>query len=402
MMLKILMLGTYPIKNQLHGGQIRVSEILKKYKHHGIDARFIAIYNNNSDDYNHSNKEDIGIYIPPGLIKNHYISDFIIGQQVANDKSLFSKLTATIVEMRPDFIQLEQPWLFPYYQKLCNLYPEIKLIYSSQNIEYKLKKNILKLAGYSSAIYSSVCSEIKKLEKDVCKNASLVIAVTDKEADELKKFGASNVIIASNASSIKETPNKKIIHYWENKLNQERFGLYVGSAHPPNTHGFMKLLGPALGFLAPNQQIILAGGVGSSICNYDHGIFKLLNWSRLNNLGVISNKDLATVIQMSSVLLLPIIEKGGSNIKTAEAILSGKLVIATSTAFRGYEEYKNDRYVTIADNPDDFKEAIKKCLRKNFNISSDRSDDKYKKLLWNNALEIIPKTLLQITGAQKK
>jgi glycosyltransferase involved in cell wall biosynthesis len=105
---------------------------------------------------------------------------------------------------------------------------------------------------------------------------------------------------------------------------------------------------------------------------------------------------------LSTIVLLPIVETGGSNLKTAEAILSGKIVIATSIALRGYEEFKDEPYIIIANTPDDFKSAIKKCLRKDFSytFSSDRTGEKYKKLLWNHSLENIPTTVLKLTKKQ--
>ena len=399
-MVKILMLGTYNIKNPLHGGQIRVSEILKKYIEHNINAKYVAIYNKGSNPLK-SSQNDIGIHLlaHKSNVSLGLIGDLVTGQQIVSDDNLFNKLTKIVLDEDPDFIQLEQPWLFPYYQKLSIKYPKIRLIYSSQNIEYKLKESILKERCTN---YSSIIKEIKDIERDVCKKASLVIAVTEQEAVQLKKMGASKVIISSNAYSIPPSPSKKKIAYWKEKINQDNFIVFVGSGHPPNTKGFMDLLGPAFGFLAPDQKIILCGEVGNSIYNYDHGIFKSLNIGRIDNFGIVKNEDLTAILSLSTIILLPIVEAGGSNLKTAEAILSGKTIIATSIAFRGYGEFKNEPFVIIADSPDDFKNAIKKCLKKDFspNFSTDRSGEKYKKLLWNYSLKNIPTTVLKLTKKQ--
>jgi len=400
-MVKILMLGTYNIKNPFHGGQIRVTEIIKKYIDHNINAKYIAIFNKDSINPLESSQTDIGIHLlaHKSNMSLGLIGDLVTGQQAASDDNLFNKLTQLVLDEDPDFIQLEQPWLFPYYQKFSTKYPKIRLIYSSQNIEYKLKENILK-EHYTN--YSSIIKEIKDLEHDVCKRASLVIAVTEHEAIQLKEMGASKVIVSPNAYSIPQSPSKKKIAYWKEKINQDTFMIFVGSGHPPNTKGFMDLLGPAFGFLAPDQKIILCGGAGDSIYNYDHGIFKSLNLEHIENYGIVKNEDLTAILSLSTIVLLPIVETGGSNLKTAEAILSGKIVIATSIALRGYEEFKDEPYIIIANTPDDFKSAIKKCLRKDFSytFSSDRTGEKYKKLLWNHSLENIPTTVLKLTKKQ--
>ena len=81
-------------------------------------------------------------------------------------------------------------------------------------------------------------------------------------------MGASKVIVYPNAYSIPPSPSKKKINHWQKRINQETFIMFVGSGHPPNTKGFMDLLGPAFGFLAPDQKIILCGEAGNSIYNY--------------------------------------------------------------------------------------------------------------------------------------
>src|SRR5262249_8907569 len=53
----------------------------------------------------------------------------------------------------------------------------------------------------------------------------------------------------------------------------------------------------------------------------------------------------------------------GSNIKTVEALLSGRPIIATSFAFRSYEEFKDVPRVTICSTKSDFQSALQKYLR---------------------------------------
>ena len=157
------MLGTYTIQNPLHGGQIRVSEILKKYISSNINAKYVAIYNKDSTNPLESSQNDIGIHLiaHKSNMSLGLIGDLVTGQQAASDDNLFNKLTKIVLDEAPDFIQLEQPWLFPYYQRLSIKHPKIRLIYSSQNIEYKLKENILK-EHYTN--YSSISKDIKNIE----------------------------------------------------------------------------------------------------------------------------------------------------------------------------------------------------------------------------------------------
>jgi hypothetical protein len=60
--------------------------------------------------------------------------------------------------------------------------------------------------------------------------------------------------------------------------------------------------------------------------------------------------------------LLPITDGEGSNLKTAEALEAGIPIVATSKAFRGFEAAMKLEHVTIADNPKDFRLAVRRAL----------------------------------------
>jgi glycosyltransferase involved in cell wall biosynthesis len=86
-------------------------------------------------------------------------------------------------------------------------------------------------------------------------------------------------------------------------------------------------------------------------------------WQRAVRLGQLPDDDLAATILSSSAVLLPITQGGGSNLKTAEALASGRRIVATSFAFRGYEDYLNVSGVAIADTPDEFRSEMIKAVK---------------------------------------
>jgi hypothetical protein len=77
---------------------------------------------------------------------------------------------------------------------------------------------------------------------------------------------------------------------------------------------------------------------------------------------------------LSDAILLPIVAGGGTNLKTAEALLAGKKIIATSKAFRGFEKFMQDDYVSIVDRPEDYRDALEAVVnaprRKRTSISA--------------------------------
>jgi hypothetical protein len=64
-----------------------------------------------------------------------------------------------------------------------------------------------------------------------------------------------------------------------------------------------------------------------------------LMWARVFNWDRVSEKTLSALIEEASCVLLPMTSGGGSNLKTAEAMLAGKRVVATPIALRGFDEF---------------------------------------------------------------
>ena len=59
-----------------------------------------------------------------------------------------------------------------------------------------------------------------------------------------------------------------------------------------------------------------------------------------------------------SVLVVPIAEGGGSNIKVAEAFIHGKIVLAHPFASRGYEDFKDSGYLILPKNNEEWIESM--------------------------------------------
>ena len=71
---------------------------------------------------------------------------------------------------------------------------------------------------------------------------------------------------------------------------------------------------------------------------------------------------MASLLSIADIIILPITEGGGTNLKTAEAIFSGKNIIASNFSFRGYDEFRVLPNVIFADNIEDFHEAMIKMI----------------------------------------
>ncbi|MGL1302002.1 hypothetical protein ACSTKJ_00295, partial [Vibrio parahaemolyticus] len=87
------------------------------------------------------------------------------------------------------------------------------------------------------------------------------------DASALRQLGATNVIVAPNGIA-PYTPAAKDIAYWQKRFDAKSFKHtfgFVSSAHLPNWHGFLEVVGNALGFLTFDERIVMAGSLSDYV-----------------------------------------------------------------------------------------------------------------------------------------
>lgn len=355
--MKILQLSTYPIVNPLHGGQIRVSQIRKYLEAKGHHVKSISLSETShgfysKDDFLMSEQE------LTKSVKTPLCTDYATAVLSSEGKP-FEFLQKHIHSFMPDVIFLEQPWLWPAIKKMIanhELPSHIRIIYSSQNVEYQTKKKLLESHKIPNPQIDDTLEYIFQLEQDVCIHAHSVIACTKEDAFSFQALGARDSIVCNNGIAPKandEAISKKLLE----DLNGRKYALFVGSAYPPNALGFWEMLGHSLAWLPPEYIIIVAGGVSTLLESYmpkEAKLFAHVSLDRLKRVGLVTEELLSALISNASVILLPITVGGGSNLKTAEAIASLRPVVATTTACRGFESAKHLSDFYITDNQKEF------------------------------------------------
>lgn len=392
-MAKILVVSTYPIKNAQHGGQRRVAAIIEAYQHIFDEVRFVSVFP--PDYYQSYGRSDIALR---GKTRRQstdspYTGDITCGLSIYEDPYVKKKFIEILQSFQPDIIQIEQ--VFPYLgvkPLLKELGMNPKIILSSHNIEYIQKLEILQNSGYGHEA-KEASAIIEACERDMAQHAELTVAVSEGDADVLKSIGATNVVIAPNG--IEKLPlSQNSVNYWNDykaKKAVAKFATFVGSAHPPNWHGFLAMIGESVGFMPPDSRIMLAG----SISDYFRDVFTDLTpehttfWNRVIAAGRLSDERLTGLINDSEVLLLPITEGGGSNLKTAEAILSGKKIVATSYAFRSFEQYLSLPNLFITDDPTEFKQATIKALDAPYTPRTEAQKELAEQVQWRYCLKLM-------------
>jgi O-antigen chain-terminating methyltransferase len=390
---KILQLTNYSIEEPDHGGKLRcynIREALREY----FEVKTLSIEvseNDTVDDHSIGVcAKDLYAQIGDGCLQDWASAYYLIEKQ-----NLWSSLRQIVLNFNPDAILLEQPFLFPVFKKLQQdgaLRKECILINSSQNNEVELKRGIYnQIFGKQKAVEK--LDIVKQLESEATRAAHLSIAVSEQDLDYLKALSPDQPVLLyrNGHSGIKTT---REIQKWAEKFaNSERNFIVVGSWHMPNILGLKRLVDAGLLSLDPKKtKLWVFGGMGPGLLS----TFSLTlgESSPLEIIGQASSDDIDSAIMASSGVILPIWDGSGSNLKTAQALLSGKTIIGTNFAFRGFEAHSTESGVNITDDAD----ALLGAMRSVDISANHQRPQAVAHLRWDNLLKNLPQDVANVMG----
>jgi plasmid maintenance system antidote protein VapI len=390
---KILILTTYPIKHPKHGGQKRTAAIFEAYKKHFGQVRHSAVFFRNF--YADYDPDDIALSPESErlVMQSPLTGDIISGWAIFNDTVVKAKMTSLLKTFKPDIIHIEQPYSYLGLKPLLEeLGLKSKLVFGSQNVEAPMKREILEGAGVPEPAIQRAELAIANVEQELSVRSDLVIACTKSDMKAHAALGAKNLVLAPNGIA-KSTASPAAKLYWNNKFAASGITqtvLFVGSAHPPNWAGFLQMVGKGLGFVPYNARIVAAGSISDyferEIQSDAQTIEDATFWLRAFSAGRLSEDRLVALIEQSDVMLLPITEGGGSNLKTAEAILADKKVVTTDHALRSFEWFKDFPNVWVANTQAAFQQAVVEALAAPQQKRSSQQQTMAKRVEWQNCL----------------
>lgn len=402
---RILIFGTYPIVHPQHGGQHRVTAIVNQYKKSGMDVKYVGVFFDAF--YADKGADDIALGGRPEDMSEleKYTTDVSAGAAIWEDTSVRSKVRQAIESFQPDTIQIEQ--MFPFFglgPLLDSMSWQGIVIYSSHNIEYELKETILSGTSCNTEDVRMMLDRVHKMEDQLTSRADIIISCTTKDQACYKKVNsAARFILAPNGIE-PQIPNEDA----SDELRQEYAGrgiddvvLYVGSGHPPNLVGFEQMVGFGAAFIPSNARIVVVGGVSDMIWaklldqpNYIRIGFE----KRVELLGRVTDRKLGALLSLAKVIMLPITEGSGSNLKTAEAILAGKSIVATRHSFRSYERFEKLSGIYFANNQKQFRKKLIESLEAPYLKRSSDETALSTEVSWSHAL----KSMTELVGAYEK
>lgn len=398
-----LILSVFPYRAPFTGGQHRLFNIERCFKAAGFNTYTVGvcvspIMNGDKDFIDYPNNIISSYAFPfPDQLKG-YMVDYCLGEVVLESSELKKLVLDKILEIpEPDVIFVELPWLFKLASYLkTEMFQRSVLIYGSENIEYSLKAKIL--AKVTNEEQVSACSElIRRIELDAITSSDVVLAVSQDDCKWFTLNTSKLVLLAPNGVQDRVVTQNAIVKF--KKLNlPNKYILYTGSDWPPNVLGLYENLKYGFGSLTPDQKLVIVGNVCDGI-KRDIRFKSIANfYERSLFLGKVDEETMAILLDRAHAIAIPIIEGGGTNLKTAEALWSGKYIIATPHSFRGFEEFMNSEGVFISKDDEEFRRNLRYAMSMpTLNISASERHLR-ESVLWDNTLKNLQHYLKQLVS----
>ena len=397
--MKTLQLSSYPVALPQHGGQLRVAAMKNALAAAGFETASIAVF----DGMFYKDFLPSDFALPSGLFtvcRNDHPWDLTLSAIVNNNPELRPRFVDALVRENADVYIFEQPWLWPLVREILKTNPELRrpIVFSSQNLEFELRRDMLcKASGGTLTEHDNWLVEYTyRLEWELCEASDLVVACTQSDLDFFcTRFKVKHGVVFPNGINPPSEISEGVAAKYAKMYDGRKLAGFVGSAHPPNAEGFESMCGENLGYLPPDFKIAVIGGVCDLIYNRGReSLFSALNDSRCDYLGRVPQEDLDAILARCDVILLPILTGGGSNLKTAEALVSGKPILSTSLAFRGYDAFRDFPTVNIVDDPAEWRVRLRELLASETRpVLSESQRAQTSSLLWKNILKRYPELI---------
>jgi hypothetical protein len=362
---RCLMLAPYPLATPRHGGQVRAASLRDALAAAGWQVTVCGIYPGGFFPPEQRGADDLPVEaagLAEAVRAEMQIADLIAARAAAADRVLVARLLRLAERAAPDVILFEQPW--PLLPLRAAGLGGVPLIYSSHNIEWRLRAEPPRQGlGGDPARHAA---EVRAVEEQAVAAASVVLSISDAEEAELAAMGAARVVTLPPVSDLAGLPPAPGHYARAAAAEGIAYAAMIGSAYWPNVDGFFAMFGEGLGFLPLGRRVLVAGRMGQAILDDPRWRHRAaVNTPRFTAVGEV---DLATKHDLfagSRCVPVPVLWGGGAKLKTADALASGRVVVATRAALDGYGAIVAPylgRGVFMADEPLAFRRLVRDAL----------------------------------------
>jgi glycosyltransferase involved in cell wall biosynthesis len=302
-------------------------------------------------------KEEVGVIIVTSdntkksndrikyIYQKHSTLDVVINclaLRVEMDKKTEKNIAELVDLMNAEIVFFEASF---WYRSLKLLKKNRKTIVFMHNIEKNYAwnrvkyKSILTLPRYFACSYN---------EKKILKEADKVICLTDRDSSGIKKMYGRNADMLLPITFQDQFNIEKIQRY---EKSEELQLLFVGSNFPPNAKGILWFVEKVMPKLKNCHLTI----VGKGMEEYRNQIEN----DKITVVGTVNNTS--EYYYKADAMVMPIFWGDGMKLKTAEAMMYGKMIFATTEALVGYDIEKVTHIYTC-NNENEFEGKINQVI----------------------------------------
>lgn len=245
-----------------------------------------------------------------------------LGGLTRSDKE---KVLKIVDEENIDYVHLDSS-IYGSLAKFIRMHnKDVKIVVYFQNVEYDFLKSICWHTSLEGLLMGYMLPLVKLSEKYSLTYSNTIISLHKKDSERLKElYGKSanyEIPITLNDDNIKREKEK----LYGEKLRL----LFFGSRFKPNIEAVKILVKKILPQVMKSVELLIAGDgmntLADEYSNYDNVTIK----------GFV--EDINDIYAWADLVILPIYSGAGMKVKTAEALLYGKNMLASDMALEGYD-----------------------------------------------------------------
>jgi glycosyltransferase involved in cell wall biosynthesis len=278
------------------------------------------------------------------------------------DRNQIFKALYTSLRKQARIVICDHPYMSPLPAGLSD-----RFVYSSQNFEYGLKKDLLQWHPDKD----SLLDDIRRAEKMCVASAAAVVVVSEKDGHDLVcgVKAAAPITVVANGASAPAKPSSEDVSTVKKQITSKS-AVFLGSAHMPNVDA-VKFIIESLATQCLDIDFHIVG----SVCQ---ALPKDLP-SNVKAWGVLSESMKAAVLAQCSIAINPMFSGSGSNVKLADFLANGLYVVSTEFGVRGYPNEIFD-HVSVSDRAS-FAVAIREAINRPATSNAENRHSRHKLFL---------------------
>ncbi len=268
------------------------------------------------------------------------------------NKQMHQKLTEILKREKFDIIQMESIFLTPYLPTVRK-YSKAKVVLRAPNVENRIWKRASKATKNPLKRYylKHLALTLEHYEKSKLNDYDAIFPISQIDADYFVRNGCRKLCkpIAFGITTPEILPDV---------LVEENTLFHLGSMDWfPNIQGVRWFLDSCWKRVKAASPQVKAYFAGRNTPDW----LKKREDKDVHIIGAV--EDSIRFMTSKQIMVVPLLSGSGIRIKIIEAMSIGKCVIATTTAAEGLM-YENGKNILMADTPEEFALAVKRCLDK--------------------------------------